>query len=240
MRQKPSARPTPQPQPGEIITDSLGMTFAWIPPGTFKMGSPKSEEGRGSDETQHKVTLTKGFYLAVHSITQAVWQKIMRKNPSDYKSGGDHPVTNVSWVDCQKFLEKLSKKDGHCYRFPTEAEWEYACRAGTQTAFAFGKTLSDEQASLDGIGTTPVGKFPPNAWGLYDMHGNVWEWCADWYGAYPAGNVVDPQGPDSGGGRIVRGGSFGSPANDARSAVRNGCEPTETGNLVGFRPVRIA
>jgi sulfatase modifying factor 1 len=234
---------------GPFWTNSIGMKFAWIPAGTFMMGSPTKEKGRSKYETQHMVTLTKGFYLAIHPVTQAAWQEVMGNNPS-YFQGSDLPVEEVTWDDCRKFLRKLSKRDGHGYRLPTEAEWEFACRAGTTTPFFFGKTISTDQVNYnpnDPSGrakkgayrdeTTPVGGFPPNAWGLYDMHGNVWEWCNDWYGPYPKEEAADPQGPANGGYRVLRGGSFFSYAKSARSALRDWFGPYRD-NHVGFRAAR--
>ncbi len=190
------SRPPQQRRAGEIIANSLGMRFAWRPPGTFLMGSPPSEPQRWDDEQQHRVTLSKGFWLGVTPVTQAQWQAVMGSNPSHFQ-GDDRPVEEVSWDDCQEFCKRLAERDGQRYRLPTEAEWEYACRAGTTTPFHFGATLSTEQANYDGNytygegkkgkyreETTPVGSFPANAWGLHDMHGNVWEWCQDWYGPY--------------------------------------------------------
>ena len=239
-----------QRRPGDLFTNSLGMKFAWIPPGTFLMGSPPNEAERGGDETRHKVTLTKGFYLGVHQVTQAQWQAVMGANPSHFNGESNLPVENVSWYDAVAFCEALGKKDGKTYRLPTEAEWEYACRAGTKTAFHFGKTISTDQANYDGTYTyrkgkegldrqksTPVGSFPPNAWGLYDMHGNVWEWCADWYGPYPKGVLKDPQGFVSGDARVLRGGGWVYQPRDCRSASRDGSAPGYRGDNLGCRVV---
>lgn len=211
---------------GPFLINSIGMTFAWIPAGTFLMGSnPKEHKRQLFDETQHKVTLTKGFYLAIHPVTQAAWKKLMQNNPSDDKEE-DHPVTNVSWHDCQKFLKKLTEKEGQSYRLPTEAEWEYACRAGTTTAFFFGRTISSKQAKS------------PNALGLY-VPGPVVEWCSDWYGpywraTYIAGQVIDPEGPPEGTVRVLRGGYQTTPKRSASRYFR--FRPTESCDYAGFRP----
>lgn len=239
-----------QLRPGAITTNSLGMKFAWIPPGTFLMGSPESELERINDELQHKVTLTKGFHIGVYLVTQEEWSAVMGSNPSFYKNK-DNPVEQVSWYDCHEFLKKLQRKDGTPYRLPTEAEWEYACRAGTKTPFYFGETISADQVNYDGSraygngkrGTnrkqpTPVGSFPANPWGLYDMHGNVWEWCEDWYGKYSEKDDVDPQGPVTGGRRVLRGGSFHSPPSKARSAYRSYYVPTNRFTGFGVRLVK--
>jgi formylglycine-generating enzyme required for sulfatase activity/serine/threonine protein kinase len=229
--------PTPKERrAGAIETVVLGggveMKFAWCPPGTFLMGSPAGEVERSDDELQHRVTLTKGFWLGIHQVTQAQWQAVMGDNPSHFK-GVDLPVDNVSWEDCQKFVEKAVKKIGKMFRVPTEAEWEYACRAGTTTPFAFGQTISTDQANYDGNytyadgrkgvyrkKTTPVGTFPANPWGLHDMHGNVWEWCADWYGPYHKEDLTDPKGIKSGDARVLRGGSWNFYPRRCRSACR--------------------
>jgi formylglycine-generating enzyme required for sulfatase activity len=194
-----------QKEPPKNFTNGIGMKFVWIPPGTFQMGSPKEEEGRRDNETQHKVTLTKGFYLGTYLVTQEQWQAVMGNNPSIGKGGKNLPVENVSWEDCQGFLQNMRKGKDHGYRLPTEAEWEYACRAGTTTPSHFGQAISLDRANFNGnypigkgkIGiahktTTPVGSFPSNKWGIYDMHVNVWEWCADIYEEYPVTAVVDP------------------------------------------------
>ena len=206
---------------GPFWTNSLGMCFSCIPPGTFLMGSPETEEERAADETQHAVTLTKGLWMGVHPVTQEQWQAVMGNNPSHFKHAKNLPVEQVSWEDCQEFITKLREQDKKPYRLPTEAEWEYACRAGTTTPFFFGSTLSTDLANYDGNytygtgkkgvfreKTTPVGTFPKNAWGLHDIHGNVWEWCQDWFADYTTNAVVDPQGPNSAQARVLRGGSW--------------------------------
>lgn len=236
--------------PPKHFTNSLGMKFAWIPPGTFLMGSPKEEKERFDDETQHKVTLTKGFYMGVYTVTQEQWQEVMGKNPSSFKGEKNLPVDSVSWDDCQEFIKKLREKDKDkkAYRLPTEAEWEYACRAGTTTPFYFGETISTDQANYDGRGiygngkkgvmrrkTTPVDSFPANAWGLHDMHGNLWQWCQDWYAEYPRNDVTDPQGPKKGEFRVVRGGSWYIVPEFCRSARRGGDEPGYRDYGIGLR-----
>lgn len=234
--------------PPKNFTNSLGMKFVWIPPGNFVMGSPKDEKERDNNETQHKVTLTKGFYMGVYTVTQEEWQAVMGKNPSHFKGEKNLPVEKVSWEDCQEFIKKLREKDKKPYRLPTEAEWEYACRAGTTTPFHFGETISTDQANYDGNQTygngkkgvyrkktTPVGSFPANAWGLHDMHGNVWQWCQDWLGDYPQKDVVDPQGPDAGQSRVLRGGSWFNSPLFCRSAFRAGYGPGFSGSNDGLR-----
>src|ERR1039457_4264129 len=184
----PDRKPPGENDPPKHFTNSLGMKFVWIPPGNFMMGSPKEEKERIDNETQHKVTLTKGFYMGVHLVTQEQWQSVMNNNPSHFKGEKNLPVEQLSWEDCQEFIKKLRDKDKKAYRLPSEAEWEYACRAGTKTPFWFGKTISTDQANYKGSygngkkgvdrqKTTPVGSFPANAWGLCDTHGNLWEWC---------------------------------------------------------------
>jgi len=232
------------------FTNSIGMKFVMIPAGTFMMGSLSNEPKRDSDERQHRVIIGKPFYIQTTEVTQGQWREIMGNNPSDFKNCGDDcPVEKVSWNDCQEFIRKLNRQEGtNKYRLPTEAEWEYACRAGTDTPFYFGDCLSTDQANYDGNNpmpgcsrgeyrkrTVPVGSFPPNAWGLYDMHGNVWEWCQDWYGDYPSGHVTDPIGPSSGEFRVLRGGSWFSYARRARSANRYWGGPGGRFNRFGFR-----
>jgi len=239
---------------GKKISNSLGMKFVYIPPGTFTMGSPSNEPGRYDNERQHQVTLTKGFYMQTTEITQGQWMAVMGSNPSYFKNCGDScPVEQVSWNDVQEFIRKLNGREGSGnYRLPTEAEWEYAARAGTDTPFSFGRCLSTDQANYNGnypLSGCPKGKyrkrtiaaasFFPNAWGLYDMHGNVWEWCQDWYGNYPSGSVTDPKGASSGSYRMLRGGSWYDGARYCRSANRYGGTPGRRGRYYGFRLVLL-
>lgn len=245
------------PARGTAFTDSLGMAFVYCPPGTFVMGSPESEPERGTDETRHTVTLTKGFYMQTTEVTQRQWKAVMENNPSYFHDCGENcPVDMVSWNDCQKFIGRLNSGDpGKGYRLPTEAEWEYACRAGSTTPFNKGICLSTDQANYNGNKpltgcptgnfrhtTTPVASFAPNAWGLYDMHGNVWEWCSDWLiSSYYANSPnADPVGPGSGVNRVLRGGSFINLGRNCRSAYRSGNAPDSRGLNYGFRLVRSA
>ena len=230
------------------FTNSIGMKFVWIRPGSFMMGSPKEEKERHDKETQHKVTLTKGFFMGVHLVTQEQWKEVMGNNPSRFKGEKDLPVESVSWNDCQEFIKKLQEKDKKPYRLPSEAEWEYACRAGTTTPFHFGETISTEQANYDGTftygdgkkgvfreKTTPVGSFSANAWGLHDMHGNVIQWCQDWHSEYPQKEVVDPQGAEKGELRVQRGGSWNNLPEFCRSASRHMHVPGSRDNYIGIR-----
>lgn len=228
---------------GVVIVNGLGeipdtLRFVRIPAGKFTMGSPASEDGRSSDETQHEVTLTRPFELMVTPVTQALWQAVMGNNPSHFK-GPDLPVETVSWEDVQGFIRKLNQMLGiKSLRLPTEAEWEYACRAGT-TGARYGDL--DKVAWYSGnssSNTHPVGKKAPNAWGLHDMLGNVWEWCQDWYGTYPSGPVKDPTGPASGSARVRRGGGWRLGAGFVRAAYRNGSDPGYRDNFLGFRLAR--
>ena len=213
----------------------LGLEMVWVRPGTFLMGSPEAEAGREVDELQHRVTLTNGFWLGKHEVTQRQWESIMGTNPSHFKAAGkDAPVDQVGWSDCQDFIRELNAKvPGGGFRLPTEAEWEYACRAGTTTEFHYGDQLDSTRANFDGSvpygtgprgefrnSTVPGGQFAPNAFGLHDMHGNVWEWCQDWYGAYPRNDVTNPVGPASGNVRVLRGGCWRRSAINCRSAAR--------------------
>ena len=228
------------------LGSGVSMRFVEIKPGRFMMGSPASEQDRDGDETQHAVTISKPYWLGQTEVTQAQWQAVMGSNPSRFKGDLTRPVEQVSWNDAVEFCRRLSQKTGMTFRLPTEAEWEYACRAGTTTAYSFGNDASSlgEYGWFDGnagFSTKPVATRKPNAWGLYDMHGNVWEWCSDWYGNYPSGAVSDPQGPVSGTGRVLRGGSWLNRSNLCRASFRFGLEPgldnCAFGDL-GFRAAR--
>jgi formylglycine-generating enzyme required for sulfatase activity len=213
------------------------MKFRLIQPGTFMMGSPA-----------HQVTPTKQYYMGNYPVTQSEYARIMGRNPSSFQ-GDRHPVEQVSWEDATEFIKKLNglpeeraaeRAAGRVYRLPTESEWEYACRAGSSRAYCFG----EDEARLgeyawyganSGSKTHPVGQKAPNAWGLYDMHGNVWEWCSDWYGDYPSGSVTDPTGASTGSCRVGRGGSWLLEAARCRSAARYGNAPSNRFNVLGFR-----
>ncbi|WP_089939315.1 SUMF1/EgtB/PvdO family nonheme iron enzyme, partial [Candidatus Entotheonella palauensis] len=209
--------------PPEPDTNSIGMEFVLIPEGTFRMGS---NDGANNEKPVHQVTISQPFYLGKYAVTQAQWEAVMGSNPSDAK-GDALPVTNVSWNDAQEFIKKLNdREEGNAYRLPTEAEWEYAARAGTTTAYSFGDDpgLLDQYGWYDGNSDNKpqaVGLLKANPWGLYDMHGNVWEWVQDWYGdTYPSDAQTDPAGPQNGDQRVVRGGSFLNSPEVLRSAVR--------------------
>ena len=290
----PPSLPTPSPRPSEGFTNRLGRQFNLIPAGTFMMGSPESEEGRGLDETQHKVTLTQPFYMGEYEVTQGEWQSVMgttieqqrqkaftwwqgegrrvyKGALSDdiigeitelcmnlYGEGPTNPMYYVSWEDCQDFVRELNSQyggelrrelgEGWSYSLPSESQWEYACRAGTTTPYSFGRTLNGDKANCDGSypygtetkgryleRTTTVGSYSPNSWGLCDMHGNVYEWCSDWYDAYPTGSVTDPTGPTSGSYRVNRGGGWLSGAGSCRSAYRLWYAPTYRSYFLGCR-----
>jgi formylglycine-generating enzyme required for sulfatase activity len=223
----------------EVIA-ALEKDMALIPAGKFEMGSPANEKGRSDNETQHEVTLTKPFYMGKYEVTQDQWEGLMGNNPSEEK-GEKLPVTNVSWEDCQEFIKKLNQKTNGGYRLPTEAEWEYTCRAGTSTAYSFGDPFPSKDGNYyDSKIKKPlaVGSYKPNAFGLYDMHGNVFEWCGDWYGDYPAGIEIDPNGPAKGERRVMRGGSFFNVVSSARSSFRYNITPTDRDFNHGFRLVR--
>ena len=220
------------------VANSIGMHFVPIPAGTFTMGD---------GEHAHKVTLTQSFHLGQHEVTQEQYEKVMGATPSNFK-GPQNPVEKVSWDDAVEFCRKLSelpeeKAAGYVYRLPTEAEWEYACRAGTTTEYSFGDSASELGAYAwydenSGKTTHPVGGKQANPWGLYDMHGNVWEWCQDWYGDYPSGSVTDPTGAVSGSSRVLRGGSWFNNSDYCLSANRYWSSPDSRFIILGFRVLR--
>ena len=233
--------------PGNVMLEMVKIRAS-----TFMMGSPEGELGRYSDETQHRVTLTKDYWLGKFEVTQAQYEALMGKNPSSCK-GSNRPVEWVSWEDAKEFCNKLNEKyagklpAGYKFDLPTEAQWEYACRAGTTTALNNGTNLTSETGSCSNLNEVgwygsnygygehkAVGQKRPNSWGLYDMHGNVWEWCRDWYGSY-GGEATDPVGPSSGSGRVDRGGSWSFYAKFCRSARRDRSEPGLRSSHLGFR-----
>jgi formylglycine-generating enzyme required for sulfatase activity len=234
------------------LNASVSLEMIWVQPGSFTMGSPTTEVGRQTNETEHNVTLTKGFYLGKYEVTQAQYEAVMTGNsdglsatPSNWPNNAERPIEMVSWDDIQKFLTRLNAQEsgnipaGWSYVLPTEAQWEYACRAGTTTAYSWGDDISASDANWnhgnDANQTENVGQYAANPWGIFDMHGNVWEWTADWYGGYSSGSQTDPEGSASGSVRVVRGGSWPSAGTYLRSAFRNGSNPSNrTGNF-GFR-----
>ena len=256
----------PDTPPGELVTgtargfslpveegyDPISMDFVWIEPGTFMMGSPESEPGRQSREGPlHEVELSRGFWLGKYEVTQGEWEAVMGSNPSYFEGDSRRPVEFVSWHDVQEFIAKLNAAAGEAvYRLPTEAEWEYACRAGTTTRWSLGDEDGDDKSLLgnyawydcnDGCDTKAVGGKLPNRWGLHDMHGNVWEWVQDWfdYDYYNRSPRVDPLGPSSGSRRVIRGGSFSFFAQYVRSAERYRHLPGDRHGDVGVRLLRI-
>jgi formylglycine-generating enzyme required for sulfatase activity len=246
--------------------------FAWIESGTFTMGSPVSEPQRGDYEGPQRQVTESAFYIGKYQVTQREYEELMGVNPSSF-IGSDLPVERVTWFDAVEYCNKRSQQekltpaytisgtgnersviwnqDANGYRLPTEAEWEYACRAGTTTPFSTGNNITTDQANYDGnypyntntkgrwlARTSYVGSFPANAWGLYNMHGNVFEWCWDWYGIYASGSQTDPAGADTGSYRVLRGGSWYDNGRYIRSANRNSSPPALRSHSVGFRLVR--
>ena len=237
----------------KIISNSIGMSFNYIPPGSYLRGSPLNEPGRESDEKQHLATLSNGYYMQTTEVTQKQWKAVMGNLPLYIiKCDEKCPVERVSWDDAQEFINKLNEiEEPHNYRLPTEAEWEYASRAGSKTSFANGEIsvlTCDHDLKLGDIGwycgnskTSQhhfVAQKSPNVWGLYDMHGSVWEWCSDWYGQYPSETVPDPMGPSGGEERIIRGGGMADNARSCRSGNRHSLRPDIEFDNIGFRIVR--
>jgi sulfatase modifying factor 1 len=233
----------------DLTIKGITQRCRWIPPGTFLMGSPISEKERYNNETQHQVTLTHGYWLADTACTQALWRAVMGENPACFRDDHNNPVEMVSWSDVQHFIKQLNTLiPGLAAQLPSEAQWEYACRAGTTTPFSFGKTITPEQVNYDGNApyaggkkglyrekTVPVKSLPANSWGLYEMHGNVWEWCADWYDDYPETSVTDPTGSETGSSRVLRGGSWSNYGWRTRSANRGWYTPVNLDYYIGFR-----
>lgn len=225
---------------------TLVMEFVLIPAGTFTMGDSTGASiplGQGANELPtHSVTISKNYYIGKYEVTQAEWQAVMGANPSYFTADPNHPVEQVTWDNCQAFAAAFSTHTGQTLRLPTEAEWEYACRAGTTTNYSFGddKNLFANYGWHYGnaeFASHPIGQKLANAWGLYDMHGNVWEWCSDWFGAYDAAPLTDPTGPATGTGRVVRGGSWFNYDTDARSSSRYPLDPTLSNANIGLRLV---
>ena len=264
----PQPAPAQTPRPAPAVTTPaappqrpVSGNLVCINGGTFTMGSPANEAERDDDEVQRQVTVS-SFYLGKYEVTQKEYQEVMGTNPSNFK-GDNLPVEKVSWFDAVEYCNKRSQREGlspaytisgsgdnqtvawnrnaNGYRLPTEAEWEYACRAGTTTAYNTGASISNNTGWYGGNSdkkTHPVGQKATNAWGLYDMHGNVWEWCWDWYGNYPSGAQTDPVGAMSGSVRVIRGGSWGDSGRFLRSAYRSYGTPSDRDYFVGFRLVR--
>ena len=249
--------PSPVLASGNVFRNSLDMEFVLIPAGKFIMGSPQDESHRSKSEVQHPVTISKPFYMQTTEVTLKQWWAVMGKRFFGRRKGTDDmPVTRVSWHDCMKFIKKLNAQKEGVYRLPTEAEWEYACRAGTSTAYSWGNRIDCTKAMYSNNSmkseeclkhvksremavdcAAPVKSYPPNPYGLYDMHGNVWEWCIQWHGDYLARAVTDPLGPDSGTRKIRRGGSWFGHGYLCRSANRNVGHPASRYRTTGFRLV---
>ena len=235
-----------------FVIKEINLEMVKCPEGSFMMGSPEEELGRNIDEKLHLVTITKPFYIGKYEVTQSQYSALMDKNPSNF-IGANNPVEMVSYEDAKAFCDKMNLKylnilpKGYKFALPTEAQWEYACRAGTNTALNNGKNLTKAEGAcpnLDEVGwyaensgktTHEVGKKKPNTWGIYDMHGNVWEWCRDWYDEYPKDDVTDPTGAYSGSFRVRRGGSWDGLAGGCRSAYRNDFNPDFRILNLGFR-----
>ncbi len=226
---------------------SVQLDMELIRAGTFAMGSPSWETDRYSDEgPQHQVTISQSIYMGIYEVTQAQWAAVMGTYPSRFGYIPDNPVEQVSWEDCQKFITKLNTMGIGTFRLPTEAEWEYACRAGSTTRFPWGEDSNYVQTGQyawyydnSGSRTNPVGQKKANSWGLYDMHGNVGEWCSDWFGSYSADAQTDPKGAASGSYRVVRGGAWDSSQRGCRPSYRFCNTPSLAFGNVGFRLVRV-
>lgn len=252
------AGPALSAAPPQRVANSLGMEFVLIQAGSFMMGSPKREPGYQGNERRHKVILSERFYMQTTEVTQGQWRAIMGKGLINLHKGPDNlPVSRVSWFEAQSFIKRLNQKNEGTYRLPSEAEWEYACRAGTETAYYWGDQADCSKAmygnnpqgdyqcrqylARKGIAPgqpAPVKSYDPNPWGLYDMTGNVWEWCQDWFDYYPKGRLIDPKGPLEGKSRARRGGSWFAGPLTLRSGNRNFANPAFMETTLGFRLVR--
>ena len=230
--------------------NDVQQVMRWIPPGVFQMGSPDNEAERLDNENLHSVTLTQGYWLAETACSQSLWSAVMKGNPSNFSDNLENPVNRVSWLECQRFFTTANAllPEGLILRFPTEAEWEYACRANTQTVFCWGNGLSTKQANYDGNFPYDKGKkgefrqrvvevlqFSANPWGLYQMHGNVWEWCADLYVENLNGDEVEPIKSNDGRSRVLRGGCWRYSGHYLRSAYRYDFEQHLRLHYIGFR-----
>jgi formylglycine-generating enzyme required for sulfatase activity len=227
-----------------------GIELVLLPAGRFTMGSPPAEAGREAQETAHEVVLSRAFYLGRTEVTQAQWERVMGPHPSSFPGCPACPVESVSARDVAEFLDRIERRTGERLRLPTEAEWEYACRAGTTTAYSTGDTLTTAQANFDDAPgdavpsardrrrPLPVASYPPNPWGLHDLHGNVWEWTADPHCPYPEGPLADPVARCDSPLRVIRGGSWAFAADSARCALRYTHRPGDSGPSLGFRLAR--
>jgi formylglycine-generating enzyme required for sulfatase activity len=239
------------PSPRTFADAPAGMQFVRLGPGAFEMGSPERETGRELQERQHRVRLTRPFYLARTEVTQGQWQQVMGTNPSHFAGcGPDCPVERVTYADVMDFLRRVNGGAAGGYRLPTEAEWEYACRAGGTLPFGHTSALDSTAANINGLfpygaapttesaGTVPVGRYPANPWGFFDMSGNVWEWTADDHCPYPEHEVVDPRASCGVPLKVIRGGSWKFDGNSARCALRYTHRPQDRGFSLGFRLAR--
>jgi formylglycine-generating enzyme required for sulfatase activity len=240
------------------LNATVAMDMLWVPAGSFTMGSPTTEAGRQADrEDEHNVSLTQGFYLGKYEVTQAQYEAVIGTNPSEFNAtgNGNRPVEKVNWTEAVAFCTQLTTQEqaagrlpaGWAYVLPTESQWEYACRAGTTSAYSWGATIASSNANYNWDGgandgndfkqTRDVGQYTANPWGFFDMHGNVWEWTANWYQApYPTGNlVIDPIGPATGSTRVYRGGSENNAGPVLRSARRENDPPSTRNHHIGFR-----
>jgi formylglycine-generating enzyme required for sulfatase activity len=236
-----------EPSASVYVEPATGMRFVEVPAGHFVMGSPESEVDREAQETRHDVILSHAFWLGQYEVTQEQWRRVMGTAPSHFAGAAANlPVENVNWFEVGEFLRRLAAiSPGNRFRLPTEAEWEYACRGGTRTAFASGEGLTPADANIAATPETaaagktmPVGSFAPNAWQIYDLHGNVWEWTADEYCPYAGGPVTDPTPGCGAALKVIHGGSWRFLADSARCALRYTHRPQDRGPSLGFRIVR--